>query len=132
MVAILYTQGVRLKTLGLLARCMFLDGPGAKNDFYIFKKMVKKRKKSGHCPGGPVVKNPPCGNSLVVQSGQLLEISHQESLKNILGLQRCPWVFVCLFFSLSCFSSFYHEKMLRLGFESKKRKLQQNYPSFSS
>ena len=67
MVAILYTQGVRLKTLGLLARCMFLDGPGAKNDFYIFKKMVKKRKKSGHCPGGPVVKNPPCGNSLVVQ-----------------------------------------------------------------
>ena len=43
MVAILYTQGVRLKTLGLLARCMFLDGPGAKNDFYIFKSLGKIR-----------------------------------------------------------------------------------------
>lgn len=28
-VAILYTQGVRLQTVGLSARCMFLDGPGA-------------------------------------------------------------------------------------------------------
>ena len=66
-VAILYTQGVRLQTVGLSARCMFLDGPGAKNDFYIFFLMVKKRKKSEDCPGGPVVKNPPCGHSPVVR-----------------------------------------------------------------
>ena len=53
--------------------------------------MVKKRKKSGDCPGGPVVKNPPCGNSPVVQwlrpctpnTGGLGSIPGQEARSHV-------------------------------------------------